>query len=177
MAAIFRDYRQRGGVGDEDIATLHFRIGVDEQFEQNAWGMLSDVHEKLEAEIREAVSETLGPEYTVSWVLYTQGSIDILIGVGAAAYAVYVGASRYKNFIESLTILVRQLRSILKRFFGGTGPAPVVVTGTWIPGPTLQQQGLGSGRAGEFSPFRAVLWYLIISHAALLAVVIWRVLR
>ena len=172
--AIFREYRRQARLGEEDVATLHFVVGLDENFEQMAWGMLSESHDRLERDIREAVAETLGPEYTVSRFLYTRGSIEILIGIGAGLYAVYVGASRYKNLIESLTLLVRQLRGIFQRFFGRNDPGTVTVTATWIPGPTLQQQAFATPRGTAWPGFSAVLWYLVLSHAALLAVVIWQ---
>ena len=175
--AIFSNYRQRARLAEEDIATLHFVLILDEEFEQRAWGMLSESHANIERDVREAIAETLGPEYTVSRFLYTRGSVEILIGISAGLYAVYVGASRYKNFVESLTLLVRQLRGLFERLFGNISQGTVTVTGTWIPGPILQQQRFAAPRGTAFSDPAAVLWYLVLSHAALLAVVIWQALH
>ncbi|MCL4395749.1 MAG: hypothetical protein M1482_13270, partial [Chloroflexi bacterium] len=36
--AIFREYRRHRGPADEDVATLHFVVTLDEDFEQMAWG-------------------------------------------------------------------------------------------------------------------------------------------
>jgi len=114
------------------------------------------------------VHEALGPEFQVQSLTIGRGSIEILILIGTTYYAV----SRYKNFIESIELLVRQLKDIVKHFFERAAPMRVTVSAAWTPGNGLASVAAphDDAAAERVSP---ALWYLILSHAAMLAVVLW----
>jgi hypothetical protein len=170
------DYPEREIWDEEPIAILRFTVDMDEQFEPRVLGELRETRQGLEAEIREVVSERLGDTYSVSRLLIFKGTIKIYLEIAGAVYFGYVGISRYKNFVESIRLLIRDVQRIIQRFVTRSGPVPAVVTGTWIPGPPFQQHRLYARNARAWG-FAAVLGYLILSHAALLAVLIWRVIH
>ncbi|MBI5473547.1 MAG: hypothetical protein HY961_14505 [Ignavibacteriae bacterium] len=150
--------------------TIDFRNG--REVDQEVWNFLQETRGELESDTKQAVEKILGPEFEVRSISFRRGSIEIIIIIGTVYYAI----SRYKNFIESIEMLVSQLKSLFQRFFGRFGPQPLSVHGTWSPGPAL-------ARAETIMSYGAIdgtmilLWYIILSHAALLSVFIWMLLN
>jgi hypothetical protein len=106
---------------------------------------------------------------------WRRGSVEIVLVV-AAVGTVYVLVSRYKNFVESINLLVRHLKRVIERFFMGGGPFRFTVEGSWSPERGLDNaKMLPAAPAGwrEWDVSRILLAYLILSHAALLIVFIW----
>lgn len=128
---------------------------------------------RLREEIAAAVHQHMGPEFDVRSMSFALGSLEILVVVGTLYYAV----SRYKNFVESIELSVSQLKRVVSAFFGQRMPGPVPVQGSWSPGPGFVQAAPGlSGRLmGESSSL--IVWYLILSHAAMLAVLLWLLIQ
>lgn len=177
--AIFRDFRRLARFQEEDVATLHLSVLMEEQSEKGAWELLLDRHAELETEIREAITAVLGPQFTASQLFYARGSIELWIAIAAGAYAGYVGISRYKNFFDSMTLLVRQVRGIVDRFFQRHQWPATAVVGTWIPGSQVIPSYWDRAVAPDprLSGLMPLLWYVLLSHATLLAFVLWRFLR
>jgi hypothetical protein len=127
---------------------------------------------RLREEMADAVHKHMGPEFDIRSMSFARGSVEILVVIGTLYYAV----SRYKNFVESIELLVAQLKRVVTGFFDQR-TSPVSVQGNWTPGPGLVQAAprLSGGLIGE-SP-GLVVWYLVLSHAAMLAVLLWLLVR
>ncbi len=129
----------------------------------------------LKTEMLHATHQILGPEFDIRSMSIARGSIEIFVTIGAVYYAV----SRYKNFVESIELLNKQLAGVVRRFFEERFQRPIVadVFSTWEPGSGLV------GLAASDTPFSSaawaypLLWYVILSHAALLALFIWLLAR
>ena len=132
------------------------------------WEIASDQGHRLREAIRQSIHEHLGPEFDVRSVTFARGSLEVLVVIGTLYYVV----SRYKNFVESIELLLSQLKRLLAGFFESRVPSPVSVQGSWSPGPGLAQAvpNLFGGTVGD-SP-TVVVGYLVLSHAAMLAVVL-----
>lgn len=158
-----------------DVMTLRFIISArdDQEFDQRLRGLAYDLRDELEAEVRQATWRLLGSEFEVRSIVFGRSSLEILVAIGTAYYVV----SRYKNFIESVQLLISQLKSLFERFFRPRVPVPIYVNGDWLPGPGLVTAGQIYAPYGSGDPNGILLIYLILSHAALLALFIWMVLR
>jgi hypothetical protein len=121
------------------------------------------------------VLQTLGPEFDVLTVEFSRGSIDVLLTLKAVG-TIYMGVSRWESFIKSMNLLVSQLRNLLLRFFGEASrdPAshPLTVTGSWEPAPVVIAANQVLSASTGFDCCYIVLAYLLLSHAALLGVVV-----
>ena len=85
----------------------------------------------------------------------------------------YYMISNYSSFVESIELLLSHLKSVLRGFFGRRS---LSVHGAWAPGPALVRAEAPSSYSGPVDATKILLWYLILSHAALLALFIWKVL-
>lgn len=143
------------------------------QGEDPLWDIARQDSYRLRERVSSAVHEHMGPEFDVRSMSYSRGSLEVIVVIGTLYYAV----SRYKSFVESVELMVAQLRNILASFFERRMPGPVSVQGSWSPGPALAQgtPGIFAGIGGEGPAL--VVWYLVLSHAAMLAVLLWLILR
>jgi hypothetical protein len=158
-----------------DVFFLRFVVSASEekQSDERLWSFLHEMRHELESDIKEAIEKFLSPEFEVRSITFHGGSIEILVVIGTAYYVI----SRYKNFIESVELLLSHLKRIIHRFFGRLWPQPISVYGTWSPGPALVRAETLYSSYGSMDAIRILLWYLILSHAALLTVVIWMIVR
>ena len=99
------------------------------------WSIASREGYRLRDEMARTVHEHMGPEFDVRSMSYARGSLEVLLVIGTLYYAV----SRYKNFVESIELLIAQLRRTLASFFDPRVPGPVSVQGSWSPGPGLHE--------------------------------------
>lgn len=161
------------------VCTVHIVVNMDFESEQRVWELLGEGLYKanLQSAMLAATHQSLGPEFDVRSMSVTRGSIEILVTIGAVYYAL----SRYKNFVESIELLASQLAGVVRRFLEEAmrhQPVPQLsVSGTWEPGPALV-------RLEAFEPVLPgiawaypLLWYVILRHAALLALFIWVLAR
>jgi hypothetical protein len=161
------------------LVSLTVRTGND-NYDGDLLGYARERHRELEADIYRQAQETLGADFEVLNVEFRKGSFVLLVALGAVG-TFYMGFSRYESFIKSVNLLVSQLRGLLQRFFGEAplAPAqtPVSVTGSWEPTPVViaANQGLRVSAGIDSSHF--VLGYLLLSHAALLTLLMWLVVR
>jgi hypothetical protein len=152
-----------------EVAYLRFTAEVAN--EDDAWPEVYEHRLRMRREAEAIVQEILGQQYTISTFVVGRGSITLLI-VLSTAFAGYVAVSRYKNFVESISVVRGQIERILRDELVQFRPQ---VQSAWAAGP---------GLAETVSPTNSTEWvkmllllYLILSHAALLTVFIWKVLK
>jgi hypothetical protein len=133
---------------------------------------------ELVAVANKQVMETLGPEFEVLNLEIRPGSANIWIIISAVG-SVLMTFSRYESFIKSLNLLLSQLSNVVSRILGRQ-PRPgggISVRSAWQPGPAIttanQLLSLSSGSDGCSS----LIAYHVLSHAALMAVMIWLLVR
>lgn len=158
--------------GDVCLVRLCVTGSDSDHLDEIPWKILGNREHRLREEISGVVKESLGPEFEVRSLAVGRGSIEILVLIGTAYYVV----SRYKNFVDSLELMVRQLRQAVRHFFEMSAPTHVSVSGSWIPGPGLLQAE-GIPQQARASTDRLVLFYLVISHAGMLALLVWLVIE
>ena len=156
---------------------LFIRLTVDMEHgpETNEflWRVVEQGSSKLRERMGATIHEHLGSEFDVRSMSFARGSVEILLIVGTLYYTV----SRYKNFVESIELLLAQLRRTVSDFFDQRGPGPVSVTGNWTPGPGLVQSAAATSALGVSTSLSAVVWYMIVSHAAMLTAILWLLLN
>lgn len=152
-----------------DVAYYRFIMRMDDfNDEEAAWSQLLEARRPMEDEMRKITQDTLGTEFSVRSVTPIRGSIEILVVVGTTYYAV----SKYKNFVDSLELLRNQLEGLIRRFFRRGN---YTVSSSLTLGPTVVAGGMPV--ANQFDSNKLLLAYLILSHAAMLALFIWIILR
>lgn len=135
------------------------------------WGFVREVRGDLTEEIGLAVRQVLGEGFTASNVSVRRGSVEILVTIAAGYYAV----SRYKNFVESLQLLAVQLEHIVRAFLPPHLRHQGTVSSSWAVGPAVFATIARTSSTGGYQP-SALLAYLLLSHAALLGVIIYMLL-
>ena len=164
-------FRPKQAVLSGDVCSLRVVItGTDgDHSSRNLWSFLEKESQNLHSKISAAVRQHLGIEFEVRSITFGTGSIEMLVIIGTAYYVV----SRYKNFVESIELLVNQVKQIVTRLF--TQPdfqntlnnrlTNISVSATWSPGPALVRAetiDIGTSTPG----FSLLLLYFIVSHAA-----------
>jgi hypothetical protein len=106
--------------------------------------------------------------------------VTILIAVGAVG-TFYMGFSRYESFIKSVNLLVSQLKSVFRRFFERVNPGPpdidIAVTGSWQPSATVLNARASFNLSSGLDYGIVLLVYLLVSHAVILAALLWLLVR
>ena len=163
------------------VGLLHFTVTSDnENFDDDLLGYARERRKQLEAEINTQVLATLGSQFAVQSIDLHEGSIEIFVALTAVG-TFFMGFSRYESFIKSVNLLISQVSGLLQKFFGqlpGTATmAPVSVTGSWQPGSTVTSANQELRDSSGIETYHIVLGYLLLSHAALLSVLLWLVIR
>jgi hypothetical protein len=155
--------RKRQSILSGPVCTIHIIVNMNNvEIEGEAWRSFRFA-EDLKTNMLHAIHQVLGPEFDIRSMSLARGSIEIFVTIGAVYYAV----SRYKNFVESIELLTKQLAGVVRRFFEERLPGPIVadVSSTWEPGSGLV------GLAASDTPFSdaawayPLLWYVLLSHA------------
>lgn len=157
-----------------DVLSIRVIFEFAEQYEKDRelWLFLQEFRDELESQTKQTVRHYLGDEFEVRDISYHHGSLEILIVIGTGYYVI----SRYKNFVESIELLALQLKKLLTHFFYRHKPTPLKVFATWIPGPALVNVDMQFNQSPMESS-SILLWYLVLSHAILLSVMIWMLVR
>ena len=157
-----------------EIARLSFTATDhhDDGPRDHLWHIAESVRTELEGEMNRVTRATLGPSFELQEVQFEHGSLHIH-AVLVAIEAVYVTVAHYHHFNKSIDLLVRQLRSIIGRVLGRQHPSRIEVVAVWVPTPMLAAPESEDDEAGPYSLQRLVVGYLILSHAALIAVLVW----
>lgn len=167
--------RESRSVLSGPVCTFHIVVNMDSESQDRAWQLLGrpDYRTDLQSPMLASAHQTLGPELDVRSMSVTRGSIELFVTVGAIYYAL----SRYQNFVESIELLASQLAGVVRRFLGNFPMSPSDVSATWEPGPALVRlEALELETAGITWAY-PLLWYVILSHAALLSLFIWLLAR
>lgn len=157
-----------------EVCLIRLNVSTHESdgpFERYPWKYLDNSEIGLRDEVEKAVRTTLGSEFHLDALAMGPGSIEIFVLIGTAYYAL----SRYKSLVESIELLVSQLKTIVQRFFERMAPMHSIVRATWSPGRGL----LAAARTRSSSRSHAALvtWYLVLSHAAMLGALLWLLLE
>ena len=155
-----------------DVAYIHIAITTPNlEIENQFWKILQDRRPELESQIRLVTLELLGEKYKVPELRIYRASIGIWIVVSTA----FIVLTNYKTLVENIELLVSHIRGAVERIFGVPARFPFIVHGTWTPGPAFARTAWGPDLQNLRSSFglRLLLWYLVLSHAALLTVLIW----
>jgi len=151
---------------------------VASSFQKQEWDertleWLKKNRDAFESELKNEVKIVLGNHFKVTQIDYFRGSVEISVII-AAVGVVYYAISRYKNFIESLDLLVFHLRKLLHGF---AGPMDSQVTGEWLPGPNMIQVNDIDSEINIIGITKLLIWYLILTNVALLSLLIWILIR
>jgi hypothetical protein len=156
--------------GNVGVVRIEVRGFLDRELDAKIANTIEEGREQLEAEVSDAVRRDLGREFKVEEIVVQRGSVEILVFIATAYYA----ASHYKDFIESVHLLVLHLRLLITRLLPRRSSQDVWVDASWVPSPLLAEL----ERSQLVAPARwdingALLLYLVLSNAALLAFLLW----
>ncbi len=144
------------------------------------YGYARETHRELEGEIRYQVTQTLGSDFEVLDVRFNPGSVTILVVIGAVG-TFYMAFSRYESFIKSVNLLVSQLKAVFRRFFERANPGSpdidLSVSGSWQPSATVLNAREKLESSSGFDSGLMLLIYLLLSHAALLGMLVWLLIK
>ncbi len=144
------------------------------------FGTALELQGRLRNEIESQIRAHLGQEFELESLNIEKGSVTLLIAISAAG-AFFMGFSRYESFIKSMNLLVQQLKDIMRRIFGrnrfSDEPNPVEVSGSWEPNESMAAANKVFTETSDADPNRLLQIYLIMSHAALLGVMLWLIIR
>ena len=155
--------------GDVFTIRLYATARPDRELDDRLYEFMLQLRPEYEDEVRRVVGEHLGKEFEVRSVDFIPGSAEVLMVIRTAYYAV----ANYDSFIKSVELLASHLRGLLARILRGFGPRPVTVSGNWVSGPALVRAEQAVHRWETFDPSSLLLLYLILSHAGLIAVLVW----
>lgn len=159
------------------VGLLHFTVTSDnENFDDDLLGYAREKRKQLEGEINAQVLATLGSEFAVQSIELHEGSIEIFVALTAVG-TFFMGFSRYESFIKSVNLLISQISGLLRKLFGQLPGTPVAVTGSWQPGSTVTAANQELRDSSGIETYDIVLGYLLLSHAALLSILLWLVIR
>jgi len=163
-----------------DAAYFHYSIKLFGDDEHAAMSRIIEEQSgknRMQFEMEDAARALFGKDFYIRTVTVGRGSIELLV-ILATAGTFYMGFSRYKNFIESAQLLKSQLQGIVRKFIPEAGE----VNANFVPGPALAPVE-ASFASSEFDSQRhsgltmLLLWYVILSHAALLAIALWTIYK
>jgi hypothetical protein len=142
--------------------------------EGTAYETLLKRQEDLEQGIRELMGKQVGmKELELRELTIQRGSIEVLIIIGAVT-TFFLNFSRYKSFVESLQLLKSQIGEQFRRYISHHGV--VSIRSSTLLGPSFiptRSEGVNL----DFQVSLVLLLYVIISHAALLTVFIWLLIK
>jgi hypothetical protein len=158
--------------GDVCLVRLSVTSPDDGLLDDFPMKILGNSELRLRDEIADAVKQSLGQEFEVRSMTIGRGSVEILVLIGTTYYVV----SRYKSFVESMELMVRQVKEVVRRYFERTAPMRVLVSGSWTPvGGIIQSSPFQPEPVQARNTF--VVWYLILSHAGMLIVLLWLLVK
>lgn len=132
--------------------------------DENLWSSAIERRDELVRQILVVVDNASGGRVHAVDVRLLRGSLDVIVFLGAT----YLAVSRWKNFVESVELIERQLSNLLARFFGGSvGPYRLAIQSRTLFPQALAQQ----PESGQTVDHRLTT-YLMATNAAMLAVLI-----
>lgn len=163
---------RRGIVLSGDVAYFHFVMNFySSEEESRTLSLVTEIGRGLQEEMNKTAKDVLGRDFEIRTMTVGKGSLELFI-VLAATGTVYMGFSRYKNFIESLELLKSQIEGVLRRSM----PSVVRMDGSVVPGLALFEAGVPVGSTEQNSSNLTqmiLLIYVVSSHAALLVMTLW----
>ena len=164
------------GARNEEKLSLYFIVQTETVDDERIYNLLHEAESELAAEISSRVSAILGSLFRVERVEVRRGSVELWVVVAGG----FTLISQYKDFVRSLELLHSQIANLIRDFLAHHN-IYVTIAGGWTPVSGIRGRRFGFGLSSfritpEFILLLLVL-YLIVSHAVLLSVFIWRIAR
>lgn len=156
-----------------ELCTIYITVDFTDFDEPSLWSLVSESAGDLRAECSEAVFRRLGPRFEIKSMTFARGSVEIVAIIGAIGTFV----ANYGGLREGIDYLVGDMRSTVQAFFGRRVPTSGFVSARWSPGPMLSQPTRTGLSWLTALPSDIVLLYLLFSHAVLLALFVWVIVR
>jgi hypothetical protein len=153
---------------------IHIR-STESKADGELFQLFREYRSSLRDDVEARVKKEMGEQFEVRKFDVEPGSVEVILVIGTA----YVVVSRYKNFIESINLLLSQLKSMFSNFAVAHSRAPIEVAGNWSPGAALVNiEATSSKPSYDYNIVLLILlFYFVLSHAALLSVIIYQILK
>ena len=157
------------------ICSFHYLIeDVDQESAQkeeinSTYGSFKNNENDIKKDIISIVKNTLGDEFSITNVKIKRGSVVIEFTIIAGIFATIVD---YKSFVESIQLAKSQIDRYMFKKTGNNAQ----INSSWKPEKSLKNLASEQVGASKEFPFTAVLvWYVVLSHSVLLALVVFMV--
>lgn len=162
------------------LGVLRFRVTADFGDDGFLYRYAQERREILLKEMNQRVTESVGTDYEIIGFEINEGSVVLTVILGTIG-TTYVTLSQYEDFIKGITRLTSQLKHMFERFFASvpTGPPGIEVTvrESWEPSPAVSTAQHALMMEPRLDINASMVFYLIVSNAALLATLIWLLIR
>jgi len=165
-----------------EVCFVSFRVQTDELYEMESkdfrypWRIFEESNIDLRKRLESIVKETLGEQFQLKSLTVGRGSIEVIANVATTYYAV----SKYKNFVESIDLMVQQCKSLISKYFGDRIKCKTVVTANWVAAPSLSKLQASNQPIVEKTKnneMSIVTKYLVFSHFILTAAILFILLE
>jgi hypothetical protein len=150
----------------------YFMLSIDSYDDAGVLDTLGS-KEKLDREFFLAVHRTLGQQYDIRIISISQGTAMVLIAISIIGGA-YVTISQYHDFVESLELLLDQIKNILRRLLSSYEPS---IESSYLINPRLPVPSMAPSSNSAPAITNNFFWYMVLSNAALLATLIYILLK
>jgi hypothetical protein len=163
------------------VATVHIVLqdhDASGERTDKVFSMAREMQGQIRRQVEEEVLATLGDNFEVVGLNISPGSAHIWIHL-AAVGAIYMGLSRYKSLVESVNLLTSQLTGVVRRILEPfqMDDENLIIRSNWTPGPAIMTASQSLASQNRLDSCSFLLMYLVLSHAALLALFFWLVIR
>jgi hypothetical protein len=159
-----------------EIATLNFKISsLNPDSNAELYDFFQKQNDYLKSKVEEIVESESGGHIQIERFSINEGSVNITIILEAIG-VLYYGISRYKNFVESIHLIYRQLKKLFDAVTT-TFSDPVNISGSWQPSDDFVIE-LESSVIEKTDKIQlSLIGYLILSHLVLLCIVVYLALH
>jgi hypothetical protein len=155
------------------VAVIHLLASWPEQdrrYDGRVAESFAEIREELDIFIHDIVRDQLGEEFRVE-VEITKGSIEVVFVISTAINLMIL----YKDIIESINLIIKQVKHFLRALLERRIGPYVVVSGGLLPNSPISNAQIRRNK--EISSSDILLYYLIGSHATLLLLFFWIIIK
>jgi hypothetical protein len=155
------------------IALIHLTASVpqdEKRFDNYLAEALPTLQEEISESLTEMIKDELGDRFEAN-IKVKKGSLKVFLAIKSVVDVLIY----YKEIVETIKLIVRQAKAIVKRIVERRTGLYVVVSGGLSPlSPILNAR---LTQRSRFSSSDVMLYYLIVSHAALLLLFAWIIVK